>query len=536
MLNIRTSQWDKSLYFLFLGLYVILAISAIFAGITSWDEETDYLGIRTQIAHAANLIRGEDPDYKNIHSNLEYYGVIGLLPAWLFWFFQQSLVIGRLSLPKALFYPAADHQLTGFFAGSHLILAIEFVFLSLVVVRIAQILGSRIAWISGCLILFNPSLLGHSFVNPKDIPFALFYTLYTYTLLRRRVSKNSFLYCSSVFFSALLINQKFVALAPVFVSELLFAFNLERERRSIKASLLLPILAILMALAFQPAAWLVNPFQYLSEAFDTFSNHEWGGCMYWSGTCIGVHHPEWSTGLYIAKWLSIKIPVLWFFLIATQFIYCLINPKRLLTFGHSPWLLVYAQCLVIPLMAIIKQSNLYDADRHLLFIYPPLALIATNSLERIIFDIKNNALRVLCLSTTFLFSATLFLDSLSINPYQTAYLNEFARFRHDHTTTSLDYWAVSSKELIRNSQLYGSLPTPPQLKSGIWISPFWIAFRQLAGVTSDDNQYPSPLFQLRDVTSFKSHESRPCQFDSEVKRNILFASPLTMSRLYLCSD
>ena len=177
--------WDRRLYWWAIGLYVVLAVAALASGATSWDEETDYLGIRTQIAHAAQMLHGDSPDYRDIHSNLEYYGAVGLLPAWIFWFFQQSLLVGRLTLPQALFYPAAEHQLTGFYFTSHLLLAVEFLGLSWLGIAIARELGARFPWLAGCLTLLTPSLLGHSFVNPKDIPFALFYTTYTFTLLRR---------------------------------------------------------------------------------------------------------------------------------------------------------------------------------------------------------------------------------------------------------------------------------------------------------------------------------------------------------------
>ena len=134
-----------------------------------------------------------------------------------------------------------------------------------------------------------------------------------------------------------------------------------------------------------------------------------------------------------------------------------------------------------------------------------------------------------------LLSLVLFVDVLGLNPYQLAYLNETSRFSHS-PPPSLDYWAVSSKELIRNSQIYGSLSTSPALKRGLWISPFWIGFRQLDGMALDDESLPSPLFQLRDVSSFDSHKSRPCKFDAQVQRSLSFVKPVTMSKLYLCED
>ena len=258
--------------------------------------------------------------------------------------------------------------------------------------------------------------------------------------------------------------------------------------------------------------------------------------MSYARTCIGVNNPEWSTLLYIWNWLTIKAPLLWLILIALQAFFWLYHFKNLANGLRSPWLLVISQAALIPAMAVVRNSNLYDADRHLLFIYPSLAIVATRGLQTL-FDLElSKRLRSIFIAFIALISFILFLDVLNLNPYQSAYLNETSRFSHSHTTTSLDYWAVSSKELIRNSQIYGSLPPSPALKRGVWISPFWIGFRQLNGKALDDKSLPSPLFQLRDVSSFTSHQSRPCKFDSEVIRSLLFVKPVTLSKLYLCED
>ena len=526
---------QKRIYLFFIGIYSFLAISSVFSGITSWDEETDYLGIRSQIAHGIQLLRGQGPDYREIHSNLEYYGSVGLLPAWLLWFVQQSLIVGRLSLQKALYDPAAEHQLTGFYSTSHLILGLEFLLLSYVVVKIANCIDLKLPWIAGTFVFLNPSLVGHSFVNPKDIPFALFYTLYTYTVISRGKRSERYLWYISLFIASLLVNQKFVAIVPVILTETLYFLLYKRSYLGFIQYLCFPITTLIVALALQPASWGLNPLHYLVEAFDTFANHEWGGCMYWSSTCIGVNHPEWSTLRYMFNWLTIKLPLFWVFLVSVQLFCFAKNTKRICQTFHSPWVFVVAQCLLIPILAALRQSNLYDADRHLLFIYPSLAIIATTGLEKLLY-LDKSILKTMSIILALFLAFVLAIDTLSLNPYQTSYLNEFARFSHNHKSTSLDYWGVSSKELIRNSQLYGSLSSPPVLKQGIWISPFWISFRQLGGIsTTEDNSY-SPLFQLRNPTSFDSHKDRSCKYDTSVERNLLFSNKLVLSKLYLCKD
>ena len=536
--SVRHQAWDKKLYLFLLGIYLVLAISALAQGITSWDEETDYLGIRTQVLHAIEFIRGNSPDYRNIHSNLEYYGTAGLLPAWLFWFFQQSSVVGRLSLSQALMNPTADHQLTGFFFNSHLILAIEFLVISFVAVKISKKINTTFPWIAGALCLLSPSMLGHSFINPKDIPLALFYTVYTYCVILRVGSsgKKNHTLIFSVVFSGLLVNQKFVMIIPFLITEsFLILFARDRISSSID-SIKVIVGSVLLALCLQPASWGVSPIQYLSEAFNTFSKHEWGGCMWYANTCVGINHPNWSTQTYIWNWISIKLPLLWVALLVIALIYFIkaILAKGIMKSVNPQYSFIIMQVLLVPLLSIFKQSNLYDADRHLLFLYPGLAIISASGLSYST-SLFGNRSKILLYPLIAFLSLLLLFDNLSLNPYQSSYLNEFARNSHTHKTTSLDYWAVSAKELIRNAQLNGSMTTSPKLRGQSWISPFWIGFRQLDGAfySDDVKSIPYPHYQFRDKPSFE-YIPESCELASSVQRKLAFAPDILMSRLYLC--
>jgi len=529
----RAQSWDRRLYWCALGLYGVLVVAALAAGPTSWDEETDYLGIRTQIAHAVGLLRGAHPDYHDIHSDLEYYGTAGLFPAWLLWFGQQALLVGRLSLSQALFEPAAEHQLTGFYFVSHLVLAFEFVGLSLLTVSISRVLGARSPWIAGCLTLMLPSLLGHSFVNTKDIPFALFYTGYTYTLLRRQHSTEPRWWWCSLLASGLLINQKFVAIAPVLVSELLLWWLRSSPLRSFWQVIFFPIAALSFALLIQPAAWGLWPWVYLRESFDTFSRHGWGGCMWWGGTCIGVNQPGWSTLRYLWNWWSIKWPLLLVFLLFIQLLWFF---KRLLLpspsiLWRSGWFLLLAQALLVPAMAVIRQSNLYDADRHTLFVYPALAAMAAFGFQRLCDSSAPSLLRSAMLILTTVLALVMVFDDLVLNPYQIAYLNEWGRYSHNHTTTALDYWSVSAKESLRQAQLDGSLSTSPTVDDSLGTLPLFIGYRQLAGHVSK-GESPKLLFQIRDSPAFRDLDN--CRKASEISRTLITGQKLVMSRLWTC--
>lgn len=301
-----------------------------------------------------------------------------------------------------------EHQLTGFFTISHAVLLGETVLLSLIVVAMARRLSLRHPWLAGALVLATPTLLGHSFTNTKDVPFALFYSLYTLGSILRLSSppqgQGPFLpgrpALLSLLGATLMMNLKMVSLAPVVISEGVLALLRWRSKapcdsprdawlfrlRSLLPVLVLPTVALAGALMLQPASWGVPPWRYVPEAFATFAVHTWGGCMWFDGQCVGIHDPSWSAAGYMLRWLGVKLPLLLILLPFVQAVAWLRRgwggeasrePDR----GTALPLLL--QLLLIPALAVARNSNLYDADRHLLFLVPPLAVLAVMGFERL---------------------------------------------------------------------------------------------------------------------------------------------------------
>ncbi|MFN9660703.1 MAG: hypothetical protein ACK6BC_10080 [Cyanobacteriota bacterium] len=550
-----------------LGGYLVLALSSLLGGQVSWDEETDYLGIREQIAHGLRLLRGEPADYRAIHSNLEYYGTIGLLPAWLLWFLQRGLLTGRFSLDRALFHPAVEHQLTGFFTLSHGVLLVEMVLLSRVVVAIARRLPLRRPWLAGALVLATPTLLGHSFTNTKDVPFALFYSVYTLGLIQRATPSPDRQRwfppgppaLLALLGATLMVNQKFVALVPLLISEGVLALlrwrrlaglagggSPARDARGL-ATLLVPglalsALALTGALLLQPAAWGQPPWRFLREAFATFAVHSWGGCMWFDGRCVGVRDPAWSAAGYMLQWLLAKLPLLLILLPLVQLLaWARQLPRRAWWSGSLPdsVLLLGLQLLLIPSLAILRNSNLYDADRHLLFLVPPLAIVAVMGFERLR-ELPTAqppwcGPRAWALAVVILLATGQVVDDLLLHPYQLAYFNELARHRLNHRNTAVEYWAVSAKEAVQQAQLRGRLAVNPTVADPVPTLPLFIGFRQLGGrVVPEANT--RLLFQVRSPDDFL----RPiptdlvCAKPVEVSRRQLLAPKLLMARLIVC--
>jgi hypothetical protein len=560
--------WDRLAYRLVLGGYLVLALSSLLAGQISWDEESDYLGLRDQLAHAFRLLSGERSDYQAIHSNLEYYGIAGLLPAWLLWFLHRGWLTGRFSLERTLFHPAAEHQLTGFFTLSHAVLLVEMVLLSLVVVATARSLALRRPWLAGALTLATPTLLGHSFTNAKDLPFALFYSLFTLGLVRRARLPADLLgrwglarpAPLALLGATLMVNQKLVALLPVLVSEMALALlrairgragimGLPPSRRAkrlvalLLPVLVLPALALAGALLLQPSAWGLPPWRFLSEAFTTFAVHSWGGCMWFDGRCVGVRDPSWSAARYMLQWLLVKLPLLLLLLPLVQVAAWARHVGRRGVWGagapRDGLLLLALQPLLIPTLAALRNSNLYDADRHLLFVVPPLTVFAVMGFERLLeWPSARPAWRsprTWALAVVILLAAGQVLDVLLLHPYQLAYFNELARHRLNHANTAVEYWSISAKEAVQQAQLRGRLPVNPTVDDSLSTAPLFIGFRQLGGRVVPGA--PTRLeFQLRGPPAFRAPlpAGHVCSKPVEVSRRQFLAPKLVMSRLIVC--
>jgi len=319
----------------------------------------------------------------------------------------------------------------------------------------------------------------------------------------------------------------------VLLTELLLFRLQSPAARLLRRSVVLPLAGLLLALLLQPASWGLWPWVYLSEAFDTFARHEWGGCMWWGGSCVGINQPGWLTLRYLWNWWSIKWPLLLVLLVAAQFLWFLRcirrNPQSL--DWRSPWWLLLLQIALVPVMAVFRQSNLYDADRHTLFVYPALAVVAAFGFQRIWQWQGQLLLRRALLGLSAVLAFVLVLDDLALNPYQSAYLNEWGRLGHDHRTTALDYWAVSAKESLRQAQLNDKLPLSPTVDDSLGPLPLFIGYRQLAGHVESDTR-PRLKYQVRDVPAFRSLEG--CSQASEVSRTLSTGQRLVMSRLWSC--
>ena len=541
------------LFCLSLGLYIALGLSSILTNAISYDEPVDYHGTTGQLWHAYQVLRLKFPDYSGIFSNTEYYGIIGRLPGYLLFFFHRFFLFGSGSFEQIINTNLVDWHLTGFVQASHFANLLIFLALTLLSMIIAHRYKLSNPWLVGLILLTLPVLIGHSFMNTKDIPTAAIYTLFTYCLIQYSLMpQRSFAaWAGSGIVGGFLISTKVVFLPPVVLSLIVsqcIQNYMSKEaflipRRFLRYTLPLVVLSVVSFYLVTPPAWL-EPVRYFNEAFNLFSNFDQGGgCTYLLARefCLGSSHHE--TFFYILLWVAAHIPLIT--LVGLIGFFAFFFRGAIFQSGTEQrqvqdlfiYLLLFLQVCLVPSLAVVGKSNLYDADRHFLFIYPPLALLASVGLEQILAHSQNKKRSQLLLNLGFI---SLLVSICFLHPYQYVFSNELMSPFTSNRNTSLDYWAFSATEAVQQSVLHGGLPLQPTVRGGIpEPPPLAYAVRSMGGNMKEDQRVPEIHFAWRNPKDFVQKQTRfnqqnNCTLINEVARKQLLGPKLTLSKLYRC--
>jgi len=338
----------------------------------------------------------------------------------------------------------------------------------------AQRIGTRIdgplaGLLSGLFLALTPLFFGHLFNNPKDTPFAAFSTLALWAMLAawdglprlpaRRVAAVGLA-------TGAALGVRAGGLVLLFHLFTLFAGWLLVRRPGgggappARRALLLPLassfasiaaLAWAVMLLFWPWAQqspLARPFQAMKVLLR--SSGAAGGSMLFDGREVVVGDLPWS---YVPVWFAVSLPEsyavallagLW---LVTRAL--LRSPRRSPLSARTLQLLWLASVSGLPfLAAVVTRPFLYDGVRHLLFVVPPLAVLAGVAAARFLRSdlpaVARTAFGCLLAASALLTAV----DMIRLHPYEAVYFNRLvaggvsAASRRFET----DYWGASYKE------------------------------------------------------------------------------------------
>jgi tetratricopeptide (TPR) repeat protein len=321
---------------------------------------------------------------------------------------------------------------------------------------LARILFGNIAGIITMLLLFfSPGYLGHAMNNPLDVPFAAGYIFTLLQLVRflKRLPRISYgialLMVIGIAFTISIRIGGLVLIPYIFMFSGLYLLFIKMPWKTFSPgwfSFAFKGIAVLAGISILSFFLSLLPWPYgqvhpLKNPFDAYKMMEHISValrVMFEGKMI------WSDNLpagYIPKSIILSIPLL----VIAGFVAALVYlPRNRNLF----WVFLLFFTIVFPVSWIIyKQSNVYGAWRHLLFIYPPMVVMAGIGIVSLIRTWENKYLRA---GTALILAASMAgpVSHIFRNyPNQYIYFNEIAGgVKKAYKKYETDYYMVSLKQ------------------------------------------------------------------------------------------
>ncbi|MBK5285769.1 MAG: glycosyltransferase family 39 protein [Bacteroidia bacterium] len=313
---------------------------------------------------------------------------------------------------------------------------------------------SRNAALLSCLFfILSPRIFAESFFNSKDLAFLSVFSMCIYSLfyfLKRQSAGSAILHA---FFCGFLIDIRIVGIIIPVLTLLLFFFdsilNLFSKQKIFLRSYSLGVFILFLIgfiVLFWPVLW-IKPLRYFIEAFQEMGHYPWYGDILYLGKAIKPDMLPWH---YIPVWIGITTPILYsiLFIIGIIFIAGRALKNPLLFYRSQKDDLILAVCFFIPVISVIVfHSVVYDAWRHLFFIYPAFILISTKGFVSLMhyFSAKEYqwGKKIIYIAVALGLAFTL-RGMIISHPYQNVYFNYLAG--NPAGEFELDYWGLSYRQ------------------------------------------------------------------------------------------
>ncbi|CAN5254887.1 glycosyltransferase family 39 protein [soil metagenome] len=309
----------------------------------------------------------------------------------------------------------------------------------------------------GCLLLvLSPQLFSHSFYNVKDIAFLTMFvgTMLTMRHVVDRPERRTMVY--HVANTVILLGTRVLG---VFAMLLTGAAALAK-RPSLRTLLYLIGYGVVVAVML-PLVWPVLWIDYVNIVRDavlgTTTNPYYKTDLF-RGQLLSASSLPWD---YVPTWIMITtpIPVLLLFTAGTV--------ASVRDIAQQPWafvrgerqidLTVLAWFFMPVLGCIVLKPIMYDAWRHLFFVYPALVYIALLGVEAVVTlavrsagEARRRMVHATAAVVLFVVLAPVALFMLRNHPFEHVYFNRFAGadMKEVKQRYELDYWGLSYRKLL----------------------------------------------------------------------------------------
>ena len=294
---------------------------------------------------------------------------------------------------------------------------------------------------------WQPLLWGHSFINPKDIPFLVFFIgsmCFGFEMVDDFVSNQKINFWKVLLASFFMGTATSIRVLGPLAALLTFLYALIQIQQIkfnelIKQFVIYGFLSLFIAFLAWPYLW-TNPLLKFVEVFAFMSDNPtqlnvlFAGENYQAGEMPYRYFP-----LLLGYTQAEPVWILFIFGLLIGFLKSN-NQKRLLLFTILLW-------FVIPFTyVLLRRPAMYDGYRHFLFILPPIFIFAGFAFEKLFEFIKTRRLRIISIGLLLAFGI---IPIIQLHPYQYAYYNNFAGgvggvFREYET----EYWLTCYREAV----------------------------------------------------------------------------------------
>lgn len=335
------------------------------------------------------------------------------------------------------------------------------------------LVGLKYAWFGPVTLALFPRFFGHSFFNPKDIPFAAMFTLGTFLgaclvncYLKtaqedikfglNRITLYSLVYGLLVGLVTGTRLVGFLLLLFVGIAHIVSSLGNQHIVRSIfrfwNLYGLMFIAWMITTIIVHPASWYNpgghlpwgNPVKWFFDALKYLSQSDRARSELFDGQFISTQSLPW---FYLPKWLAITIPELFLVMFLVGLLGIFLQYKKFTYLQRACVILVLLQIFFFPAIAILKQSSIYDGMRHFLFILPGIAAISATGLIWIFSKISRQTVRLFALALIITSLISIVLDMVALHPYEYVYFNRISGgLAKAHNRYETDYWGLSMRE------------------------------------------------------------------------------------------
>lgn len=373
----------------------------------------------------------------------------------------------------------ANHSPFGTYESIHLVIAAAGLLGIAFAYRLGKLLaGSMAGFLSALILTLTPTYYGHSFMNPKDLPFAVLFVVALYYLTRAyddlpRLSMRSVAVTGTAIGLVMAIRAAGVLLLGYFV--LLVGFWLIAQYRKDPSYpsrpawtalrdggvsfVLVSFVAWVWMLIWWPFAQLdpvLNPLRvFLMSAKFT----EWHWTVLYRGQYFQSDSLPWH---YLPGSFLVTLPEYYVVALSGGLVAFVIaiarkhrgDQKRGVDAQMKLLFLVFAA--FFPLAAVIAMRPImYDGTRLFLFVIPPLAVLSGVSLAWLLSRGLPPISKMLVALLLVLVGAVTIADMVTLHPYEYVFFNRSSGgLRAANGRYETEYWGTSYKEgvewLIRN--------------------------------------------------------------------------------------